>query len=98
MLVRTSAPLFFALIAASACVPDGKDDPMIDPNGIVCSAELDVAGSFVTSMPQPEDVFGCWPVGVWTFKATLRPDTNECSEPPELEPEYSFEVMRTGED
>jgi hypothetical protein len=89
---RRTLVVSLSLIAASACVPGGKDDIETDPNGIICSADLSVVGSFEASMPQPEDVFGCWPVGVWTFTATL--EHNECTEPPQLEPEYSFVVMR----
>lgn len=81
-----------AAIAFSACVPDGKGDIEIDPNGIVCSADFSVEGTFEASMPQPDDVFGCWPVGIWTFTAKL--ENNDCSEEPKLEPEYSFAVMR----
>jgi hypothetical protein len=80
-------------MSSLACVPDGKGELEADQNGKVCSAYLSVAGTFAESRAaDPLEVKGCWPVGTWTFKATL--EQNECAEPPTLEEEYAFLVER----
>jgi hypothetical protein len=66
-----------------------------DQLGRVCSAVLGLTGAFEESAPQPSDVFGCWPVGTWTF--TARVEDNECTEDPALENEYRFLVERDEE-
>lgn len=81
-----------ALVLLGACVPDGKDGADGDPLDRVCTAMLSLSGSFQESSPQPSDVFGCWPVGTWTFSAAI--EDNACPETPVLEQEYAFEVSR----
>jgi hypothetical protein len=60
--------------------------------GIVCDADLTVAGTFAASAPQPVDVIGCWPVGTWTF--TLAVTDNRCPTPPDLRTSYRIEVSQ----
>jgi hypothetical protein len=60
--------------------------------GIVCEAQIEIAGHFDASAPRPSDVFGCWPVGTWTFAATVK--STDCASPPALEREYAFSVAR----
>lgn len=71
-----------------------EDDVMSvrDKLGIVCEASLSIRGSFTQTAPQPVDVFGCWPVGIWRF--TTQVVSNDCPTAPALEPEYVFEVTR----
>lgn len=58
--------------------------------GIQCEAQLTISGTFTPGMAQPVDVFGCWPVGTWTFTATV--GSSDCSSTPQLEPQYSVVV------
>lgn len=65
--------------------------------GIVCNATFKVTGSFAAGTPaRPAEVpTGCWPVGTWTFSASI--DTNECATPPALATTYAFRVDRVDE-
>jgi hypothetical protein len=60
--------------------------------GIVCEAQVKIAGHFETSAARPADVFGCWPVGTWTFSASV--ESSDCASPPALAPQYAFAVAR----
>jgi len=91
--------VFAALVGACGVGDEGSGMPDTDdPNdvlGIICTAEYDVSGTWTagTPMRDAETPTGCWPVGTWTFTATLR--SNECSsEPTQLESQYSFRVDR----
>jgi hypothetical protein len=90
-------------LLASACgvggVDGGDDDDDGDELeggtdneqlGIKCRAELDTSGSFAVGMTKPDDITGCWPVGVWTFSASVV--SNECDGDPALLSEYAFEI------
>jgi hypothetical protein len=74
---------------------EGGVDDRDDTLGIVCNATFKLAGSFTAGTPaRPADSpTGCWPVGTWTFSATL--DTNECATAPALAASYAFRVDRT---
>jgi hypothetical protein len=63
--------------------------------GMVCDARLTLTGSFTQAAPQPEDVFGCWPVGTWTFTAKV--GESNCTTNPTLESAYTFRVTRSPE-
>jgi len=90
---RRSTTLVLAISSAFACVPGGRELELEDEAlGRVCSAVLTLTGSFEAGAPQPDDVFGCWPVGTWTFTGEV--EDNECNDPPRLEPEYKFLVER----
>jgi hypothetical protein len=69
----------------------GDDQPGDDDNDVVCTAELDIAGSFVQTSPPPTPETGCWPIGTWTFQATVV--TNDCATAPTPGQE-SFRVDR----
>ncbi len=60
--------------------------------GIICSGELAITGHFELGAPQPDDVFGCWPVGTWTFSASMV--NSDCSDTSGLLPEYKIGVAR----
>jgi hypothetical protein len=59
---------------------------------ITCMADLDLTGSFAIGYPQPAEISGCWPIGTWTFTATVV--NNTCTDTPTLEPSYAFRVDR----
>jgi hypothetical protein len=96
----------FSLVAVGllGCTADGftsenpppDDDDRNDQLGILCASEVTLAGRFELGAPQPDDVFGCWPVGTWTFSATVA--NGDCSDTSGLLPEYRFSVTRDGED
>jgi len=97
--------LFAALTATAACGVGGDDGgmppqpPPID-DGEICSATLAITnGTFAPgTTPRPTDpdtglpITGCWPVGTWTFSATV--DSNMCQTTPAVLPSYSFKVER----
>lgn len=69
--------------------------------GIICNATFKITGTFAPGTPtRPNDpdtgmpIDGCWPVGTWTFSATLDPATNECKTTPTALASYSFRVDR----
>jgi hypothetical protein len=66
--------------------------------GIVCNATFNITGAFTAGLPaRPAEVpTGCWPVGTWTFSASV--DTNECATTPTLDSSYAFAVDRTDPD
>jgi hypothetical protein len=96
------------LIATTACGVGGGDDggggftggsDDRTKLGIVCSASFKVNGTFTPGTPgRPIDpdttlpLTGCWPVGTWTFTATMA--KNECPTAPSVLPSYSFKVDR----
>jgi hypothetical protein len=101
------ASVFFGiLIATTACGVGGGDNPDFkggtDPKpGITCSASFKVNGTFTPGLParpnQPDvtpatPITGCWPVGTWTFTATVA--DNACPTAPMVLPSYSFKVDR----
>lgn len=100
------ASLLFALTTVTAACGVGDDDggfkppPQPDPidDGELCSAHFTVAGTFTPgATPRPVDpdtgvtLTGCWPVGTWTFTATVADNT--CATTPNVIP-YSFKVER----
>jgi hypothetical protein len=57
----------------------------------VCTATFTTHGSFAPDLanPRPNDGgTGCWPIGVWTFSATM--DQNDCSPAPSVLDRYEF--------
>ena len=98
--MRTAGAFLFLSVLVGACAVGDEAGPVDTDDrdeilGILCNAEYDVTGSFVASTPaRPADMTGCWPVGTWTFTATVR--SNECgAAPSQLEGSYSFRVDRT---
>jgi hypothetical protein len=72
----------------------GKDEQRNQILGITCQSRVNVTGTVTRTADeaQPSDVFGCWPVGTWTFTTSLVSST--CPASPVLESQYSFQVMR----
>lgn len=99
----------------AACGVGSGDDGMPssdDPDalaGITCRAAFKTTGSFVAGTPgRPTDpdtgmpITGCWPVGTWTFTASVDADataaeTHPCSPAPGVLASYSFKVDRTND-
>jgi hypothetical protein len=59
---------------------------------------MSVTGSFVRGVAPPANpdgsaYEGCWPVGTWSFHATV--DMNDCDKPPTMLPQYSFQGTLT---
>jgi hypothetical protein len=91
--------------------PPDPIDP--NPNRIQCSAAFTITGSFAPGTPaRPVEVpTGCWPVGTWSFTATVDNTAevlditgdkkgDRCGEvagtnAPALAPSYSFRVDRS---
>ncbi len=85
-----------ALVLASGCLVQSDPGPgggTTDMLGRLCTVELATTGTFAQSKAPPvhEDgtpYTGCWPIGTWTFSATL--GDGDCSAQPALLPEYKF--------
>jgi hypothetical protein len=102
--MKAAAFLAFGLVASlGACtVDDGGPADTDDPDeakGIVCNSQLAITGTFAAEDPlRPAEVpTGCWPVGVWTFTASVDNQTeisHRCETAPALLPEYKFRVIR----
>jgi len=61
--------------------------------GRTCTAAMTVSGSFAQSVAPPTQpdgspYTGCWPIGTWTFSATL--GTSDCTDSPTVQSSYSF--------
>ena len=86
--------LTLALGAGPGCLssPSSSTSDRQQQLGIVCEAELKIAGHFEASAARPADVFGCWRVGTWTFSANV--DRTDCASAPALAPQYAFSVAR----
>ena len=86
-----------------------KGDPLPDlDNHEVCQSAFQITGTFAPgNTPRPTDpdtgapLTGCWPVGTWTFTATVVSrdygpgETPTCATKPTVLPGYSFVVSRT---
>jgi hypothetical protein len=83
-----------ALGTLLGCVssPDGTTDDRQAQLGIVCEAQVAISGRLAGGARRPSDVFGCWPVGTWSFTASV--ESTDCASPPALEPAYAFSVAR----
>ncbi|MBP6629681.1 MAG: hypothetical protein KBG28_20320 [Kofleriaceae bacterium] len=69
-----------------------------DVDRITCSAELGITGTFAVGDPRPAEIMGCWPIGTWTFTATV--GASNCPAAPPLASQYQFRGERdlTSED
>lgn len=94
---RLVGVLSISLFAAACGVgdPDAGDDTNMNPLGRQCTAEFTTSGTFApdTAHPQPADNTGCWPIGVWTFSATVT--SNDCTPAPVLQSKYQFKGEMT---
>lgn len=90
------ATLLLSLAATAGCaldeIPGGGSGSNDLQAGVQCTASFKTSGTFAQSQAKPDTVSGCWPVGTWTFTATI--DSNECGTPPALLPQYQFKVER----
>lgn len=84
--IASSVLSLAALAACNGSVDTGDEDQ------IICSADLTVSGSFAIGAPKPADISGCWPVGTWTFTATVGSTT--CGSPPVPLAQYQIRVDR----
>lgn len=86
--------LLSSLLAACGVGDEGAESDNRDTQlGILCNAMFLTSGTFTAALPaRPADQTGCWPVGTWTFTATV--DSNECPAAPSLLGSYSFKVDR----
>ena len=99
---KAGACILLGVFVGACAVGDEDGAPPVvesdDPEevlGILCGAEFTLSGSFAAGTPaRPADTpTGCWPVGTWTFAATMT--TTDCDTPPvQLATEYSFRVDR----
>jgi hypothetical protein len=76
--------------------PENIDSQRRADLGITCSATLALAGTFEQEAPQPADISGCWPVGVWTIDVT--PTHSDCRSADILLPQYRFRVTRDADE
>ena len=99
--MNKAGTLFAAAVLLGACGvgdpegPPAETDDRDEKLGIICNAELALTGTFAPGTPgrPAETPTGCWPVGTWTFTASMR--TNECeTTPAQLATTYSFRVDR----
>jgi hypothetical protein len=77
------------------CVSSPADSDLEDRKaqlGIVCEAQVAISGHVQAAPRRPSDVFGCWPVGTWSFSAAVQ--SSDCASTPALEPSYAFSVAR----
>lgn len=87
-----------ALVLASGCLVSSDPGPVGDDDGNtlgrLCTVNLTTTGTFVQSEAppaNPEDgtpYTGCWPIGTWTFTASL--GDGDCTTQPSLLPQYQF--------
>ncbi len=87
--------LLGSLVLGACGVGDeaAESDDRNEQLGIVCNATFKTTGTWAPTAPtRPADNTGCWPVGTWTFTATI--DENECANAPALLPQYQFKVER----
>lgn len=58
---------------------------------LVCQTSLTTSGSFSPGAPNTDGV-ECWPDGVWTISAALRPGSESSTRAPALQPQYQIRV------
>jgi hypothetical protein len=82
---RLTIACFASLLIACTAGDDGKDPDVFkpepidpNPNKLVCSAAFRISGTWTAGTParptdpnDPNYAEGCWPVGIWTFTATV---------------------------
>ena len=91
-MMRLAGAFAISILAVGCGVGDPNEgQPDMNPLGRKCTATFSTHGTFApdTANPRPADGgTGCWPIGVWTFSATV--DTNDCSPTPTLLTQYQF--------
>jgi hypothetical protein len=80
------------LLAGSIASLVACDGSVTEEDKLVCSAPLTLSGSFAIGDPKPAAINGCWPVGTWTFTATV--GTTTCNPAPTPLAQYQFKGER----
>jgi hypothetical protein len=102
--MQTPSSILASLVAIGSaaallggCDPGAVEDGTIEDE-ILCQAELTMVGTFAVGTPKPDEINGCWPIGTWTFTATV--GTHDCAQAPTPLPQYQIRVDRdlTSED
>lgn len=90
-MMRTGSVLFALLLmaAAAGCDPGSVGS---EQDEIVCSAQMNITGTFAIGAPQPAEISGCWPIGTWTFQLAVA--DHNCSAAPTPLAEYQIRVDR----
>lgn len=89
--MKTPALILAPLALVAACDPGSVDDGQTQDE-LVCSASLTMAGTLAVSAPKPAEIDGCWPIGTWTFTATV--GEHDCSAAPTPLAQYQIKVDR----
>jgi hypothetical protein len=85
--------LSIGLVSVLGACGVGEEPGPNNTLGRVCTSQLSVTGSFVQGAAPPLNndgttYEGCWPVGTWTFSASV--EQNDCATPPQMLPSYAF--------
>jgi hypothetical protein len=78
-----------SIAALAACDPGSVGT---EEDAIVCSAQMNITGSFAVGTPKPAEISGCWPIGTWTFTMTVA--GHNCGAAPTPLPQYQIRVDR----
>ncbi|HUQ06302.1 MAG TPA: hypothetical protein VM261_27545 [Kofleriaceae bacterium] len=94
--MRTTSTIFASLVGslglfATACDP-GSVDTGNGTDELLCSTSLTMVGTFAVGTPKPAEINGCWPIGTWTFAATV--GEGDCTDMPAPLAEYAIRVDR----
>jgi hypothetical protein len=96
---RVGAFILVSLFGVGCGVGDDNVEPN-DPNpeGIVCTDAFKITGTFTPGTPtrDADTPTGCWPVGTWTFTASLDPtDTYVRDITGDMKPDRCGQVAKT---
>jgi hypothetical protein len=87
-----------ALFLVTGCLVSSDPDPVPTPPdllGRICTQQLTTTGSFVQSVAPPANpdgtpYEGCWPIGTWTFTASV--GDGDCETKPTVLAQYQFKA------
>jgi hypothetical protein len=100
-MMRLAGALAISLLAVGCGVGDPNEGGIdMNPLGRQCTTTFMTSGTFApdAANPRPADGgSGCWPIGVWSFKATVA--ENDCEPAPTFLSQYQFKgTVTTNED
>jgi hypothetical protein len=78
----------FAALALGISVAACTSGDTTTINGMQCTAELSLTGTFTPDGSRPAAYDGCWGAGTWAFQAAVM--SNTCDSSPSLSPMYQF--------
>jgi hypothetical protein len=78
----------FAALALGISVAACTSGDTTTINGMQCTAELQLTGTFTPDGSRPAAYDGCWGAGTWVFQAAVM--SNTCDSAPSLSPMYQF--------